>query len=355
MDLILLIIIISFAASLRYRSSGPDVEDLNRQTTMTINGLFLLLVVFSHFMTYIPMPHDLAKLTRIWMLVKGQLIVTTFLFFSGYGIYVQFEKRGRQYLKTFPKHRLLFLWLKFAVAVTIYLVLGLLAQRPMTLPHVLLSYLGLATIGNSAWYIFIILFLYLLTYLAWELFPTNNRRAIAFIIIGSGVYMLIAGRLLPEYYANTVFCYVAGMLYAHFKTAIEQAVCRNWFRYLVVGLSAFIVFAVSYLVCAKTSGLIRLASYQVAGIMFAFCFVWLAMRFKIHNPVLAYIGGSGMFSIYILQRLPMMLLKQTGLAGHPVLYFVSVLVSTLLLGWLFDKAYGAVWSYGIGRRKTSAA
>jgi len=353
MDLILLLIIISFAASLRYRPGGPDVDDLNRQATTTINGLFLLLVVFSHFMTYIPLPHDLAKLTQVWMLVKGQLIVTTFLFFSGYGIYIQFEKRGRNYLKTFPKHRLLFLWLKFAVAVTIYLIISLLTPHVVTLPHALLSYLGLTTIGNSAWYIFIILFLYLLTYLAWELFPTNNRRAIAFIIIGSGVYMFVAGWLLPEYYASTVFCYVAGMLYAHYKPAIEQVVCQNWFRYLTAGVGAFIVFAASYLVCAKTSGPIRLVSYQIAGIMFAFCFVWLAMRFKVHNPVLAYIGGPGMFAIYILQRIPMMLLKQTGLANQPILYFIAVLVATLLLGWLFDEAYGAIWSRTFGRRKIS--
>jgi len=351
MDFILLLIIASFALSLRYRPSGPNAADLDRQTTTTINGLFLLLVVFSHFMTYITLPAHFARLTQVWMLIKGQLIVTTFLFFSGYGIYVQLKKRGRQYLKTFPKHRLLFLWSKFALAVTLYLVIGLMTGRALTVPHVLLSYLGLATIGNSAWYIFIILFLYLLTYLAWELFPTNNRQAVGFIVLGCLAYMLIANWLLPEYYANTVFCYVAGMGYAHYKATIERVVCQNWSRYLLVGLSTLVIFAASYLICARTGGLVRLVSYQIAGVMFAFCFVWLTMRFKLHNPILAYIGGPAMFAIYILQRLPMMGLQQTGLVNWPVSYFISVLGLTLLLGWLFDKATGMLWSHSLGRPK----
>lgn len=354
MDLILLIIMLSFGLSLRYRSSGPNTVDLNRQTTTTINGFFLLLVVFSHFMTYIELPTEFAKLSQIWMLVKGQLIVTTFLFFSGYGIYVQFKKRGRQYLKTFPKHRLLFLWMKFALAVTSYLVIGLVTKRAMTLPQVGLSYLGLATIGNSAWYIFIILFLYLLTYFAWEGFPTSNRQALGFIIIGCGVYLLIANWLLPEYYANTVFCYVAGMLYGHYKAAIERVVCRNWPTYWLVGLGTLAIFATSYLICAKTTGLIRMFNYQIAAIMFAFCFVMLAMRFKIHNPILAYIGGPAMFSIYILQRIPMMLLQSTGLANQPIGYFISVLIGTLLLGWLFDKIFNKVWSQGLSLFRANA-
>jgi len=354
MDFILLLIMASFGLSLRYRSSGPNAADLDRQTTTTINGLFLLLVVFSHFMTYIALPAHFAKLTQVWMLVKGQLIVTTFLFFSGYGIYIQLKKRGRPYLKTFPKHRLLFLWSKFALAVTLYLVIALMTKRALTLPHVLLSYLGLATIGNSAWYIFIILFLYVLTYFAWKLFPTNHRRAVGFIVLGCLVYMLIANWLLPEYYANTVFCYVAGMGYAHYKVVIEQVVCRNWMRYLLVGLSALVIFAASYLICAQTGGLVRLVSYQIAGVMFAFCFVWLTMRFNIRNPVLAYIGGPAMFSIYILQRIPMMGLQQTGLVNRPVSYFISVLGLTLLLGWLFDKGTGVFWLHSFGRSKQAS-
>lgn len=352
MDLILILLITYFAASLRYRPSGPNSEDLNRQTTTPINGLFLLLVIFSHFMTYIPLPSHLAKLTEIWMLVKGQLIVTTFLFFSGYGIYIQIQRKGRPYLRSFPQHRLLFLWLKFAIAVTLYLGIAISTKSNLPLPRILLSYLGLATIGNSAWYIFIILFLYLLTYVAWQ-FSANNRQAITFILVGSGSYMLIAGWLLPEYYANTVFCYAAGMLYAHYKPQVEQIICQTCPRYLAAGLGTAVIFVASYLTCAQTNGLIRLISYQIAGIAFALCFVWLTMRFKITNPVLAYIGGPGMFAIYILQRIPMMLLRPTVVANFPVIYFTSVLAITLVIGWLFDHLYRFCWSRNATRRKIS--
>lgn len=51
MDLILVMIAVMFLGSIRLT---PRPDHLDRQTTATINGFFLLLVMFSHFITYLP-------------------------------------------------------------------------------------------------------------------------------------------------------------------------------------------------------------------------------------------------------------------------------------------------------------
>ncbi|KRO07902.1 hypothetical protein IV64_GL001062 [Lactiplantibacillus xiangfangensis] len=350
MDVILLLIVIWFAGSLRYRTAGPTATDLDRGTTTTINGLFILLVLFGHFMTFIQMPSEFARVTRLWMAVKGQLIVTTFLFFSGYGLSIQYQKRGPQYLKTFPKHRFLFLWGKFAVAITLYAIVAWLRGKHYSSWHLLGSYLGLTTIGNSAWYVFTILLMYLISYVAWRLLPQNCWGAIGIMALGSVLYIVIASAFLPEYYFCTVFCYVAGVVYGYYKIRLENRICRNWITYLSVGLITVLGFAASYVLCANSIGLRRDVSYQIAAILFAFCFVLLAMSFSIHNRVLAYLGGPALFAIYVLQRLPMIWLQNTWLAKQPVLYFSGVLILTVILGWLFDQGFNRGWKHLVLRR-----
>lgn len=330
MDLILVMIAVMFLGSIRLT---PRPDHLDRQTTATINGFFLLLVMFSHFITYLP---SAPPLTRLWMGTKGGLIVTTFLFFSGYGVMTQIMRRGHGYVDSFPRHRLLFVWVKFAAAITVFLVVAWLRHLPLAPMQVGLAYLGLATIGNSGWYIFAILLLYALTYVAFRGFATR-RAALLALIGGVAIYVAVAQRYLPEYYYVTIWCYPLGVWFATQRLTIERWVLASWPRYLGTALLSIGGFVGCWLACARTVGGVHGVLYAVASGLFAWLFVLLALRVSLHNPVLAYIGGSAMFSLYILQRLPMALVVQTRLVHWPALAFVFVLLSTLILGWGFDR------------------
>jgi uncharacterized membrane protein len=180
MDIILILIALLFIIGMRPDFDGPHDGYLGRSTTATINGLFILLVMFSHFMTYLPNAGAWSKLTSIWMATKGELIVATFLFFSGYGIMEQIKKRDHTYVDTFPVQRIFFVWAKFAAAITVFLLVAIATNRSLTLKQIFLSYFGLATLGNSGWYIFAILLMYILTYFAFKLCRANSvaRHAI---------------------------------------------------------------------------------------------------------------------------------------------------------------------------------
>ncbi|ANZ61574.1 hypothetical protein AYR62_03265 [Secundilactobacillus paracollinoides] len=67
MDAILLLIVLVFIVSLRPNLRGPSPDYLNRTTTASINGLFLMLVLFSHLVTYMPPMQHWSTLTNLWM------------------------------------------------------------------------------------------------------------------------------------------------------------------------------------------------------------------------------------------------------------------------------------------------
>ncbi|GAW99803.1 acyltransferase family protein [Secundilactobacillus mixtipabuli] len=339
MDIVLAILLLLFISSLRLNLAGPSAGYLNRDTTATINGFFLLLVMFSHFNTYLP-ASSLGRLTTLWMTTKGELIVTTFLFFSGFGIMEQLQKRGTAYINTFPVKRILFVWAKFFFAVSLFLLLAFCLHQSYSFPRILLTYFGLTTIGNSGWYIFAILLLYCLTYLAFKLAPKSHRNALFYLLAGLAIYIIIASLSLPSWYHETILSYFAGAVFSLNQSKWCSFINKNWRHYVTTGFVTLLLFLSSYLLSALSKGLLHYAFYQVAAISFPFLFVLLTMKMALKNRFLKYVGGGAMFSLYILQRIPMMLLQKTSLMKTPIIAFILVLITTLALGWLFDHLIG---------------
>ena len=74
---------------------------LNKEQTTCINGIFVLFVFLSHFGQYETMPWNNL------LLAIGQLMVAPFLFYSGYGIMEQIQRRGIVYIDSMPRKRIL--------------------------------------------------------------------------------------------------------------------------------------------------------------------------------------------------------------------------------------------------------
>ena len=143
---------------------------LSKETTSTINGLFIALVFLSHFSRYsIYMSNYVGQ--RL-----GQLIVVMFLFYSGYGCMVQYMAKGRAYLQTFPKKRMLSTLVNFDIAVAVFVVVGLLLGKSFSIKQVALSFVCWDSVGNSNWYIFAILLCYLAFWLVFDKLPSKVRK-----------------------------------------------------------------------------------------------------------------------------------------------------------------------------------
>ena len=91
-------------------------ECLTVKSTTMINGVFVIMIIFSHFNQYVIYTNSLDVIYYEIFKKIGQLMVTTFFLYSGYGIYESIKKKGKDYINGFIKHRFLkvFLSLKFS-------------------------------------------------------------------------------------------------------------------------------------------------------------------------------------------------------------------------------------------------
>ena len=309
---------------------------LKREQAMAVNGVFVMLVFLRHFKEYIVCGYY----DRIFWVVDGlleQLIVTTFLFYSGYGILVSLKTK-KDYLQKFPK-RIFKVWLQFAVAVCLFLFLNLFMGKVYSIPTILLSFTAWQSVGNSNWYILAILVLYALSYISGLMTSQDSLKTIIFVSVGCYVYvvvLILCGK--GSWYYNTIFCYPLGMLFGEYEQKVRMLLEKTD-TYLMIVVGCATAFAVSYLYTLKCHGVIWLVMVELRGIFFVLFVVLATSRIKIGNPVLHWLGKHT-FEIYILQRLPMIALS--GIGMNQYVYFLICAVVTGLAAFLYQKVMGAL-------------
>lgn len=95
----------------------------------------------------------------------GQGVVTCFLFYSGYGIATAIKKRGDDYVRAMPRRRILPTLFVYDCSQIIFLMVQLSLGKSYSAKDYVLSFLSIKSFGNDNWYIFVILGLYLITWL----------------------------------------------------------------------------------------------------------------------------------------------------------------------------------------------
>lgn len=277
---------------------------------------------------------------RIFWQIDGlmeQLIVTTFLFYSGYGIWVSLKTK-KDYLQKFPK-RIFKVWLQFVIAVCLFLFLNLIKGKVYSTPTILLSFMAWQSVGNSNWYILAILLLYTLSYIGGRMTSQDSLTTIIFVTTGCCVYvimLILCGK--GNWYYNTIFCYPLGMLFGKYEHKI-RTLLEKTDAYLMIVMSCSAAFMVSYLYTLKCHGVIWLVMVELRSIFFVLLVILATSRIKIGNPVLNWLGKHS-FEIYILQRLPMIALS--GIDMNQYVYFLICVVVTGLAALLYQKLMGAL-------------
>ena len=315
---------------------------LSVPNTQAVKGVFIILVFFSHFNSYVT--YDSALDLYYKNIVAGfrQTMVTMFLFYSGYGVVESVNKKGLPYLKQFPIKRILSTLFKFICAVLIYFLIGVLALRERySVPRVLLSLVGWESLGNSNWYIFVVLVLYLITWLSFRCLHTKNRifplllslAAVVTLIVVNGIY-----KVKPYYWVDTALCYVAGMLWAQYRGKAERFINKHFLIYGAVTVLAFLALEFFKRRTGTTLNLI-LWNLSFAGFV-----VLLTMRLTVKNKVLIWCGQN-LFELYILQRIPMILLRPWGMNTY--LYFIVCMVITVVMVWPFKFITDKLWKLQI--------
>ena len=166
MAFFLLILLLIICYGLTFSGSGRFQDGyLSKENTTAVNGVFVYLIVLSHYAQYADLsgPYDAPYLALREHL--GQMVVVTFLFYSGYGMMESLKNKGEAYVrKLFSKFWQLLL--RFDVAVLLFLGINRLLGIEYPLKDTLLAFTTWTAIGNSNWYITAILAIYIIMFVS---------------------------------------------------------------------------------------------------------------------------------------------------------------------------------------------
>lgn len=96
---------------------------ISRDTTIQINGIFVFLVLLSHFISTLNSSFPYSDFYMEFRDFMKQLVVTTFLFYSGYGVMISIRKKGLNYVNKLPT-KMIELIINFSVAIVLFAILG---------------------------------------------------------------------------------------------------------------------------------------------------------------------------------------------------------------------------------------
>ena len=332
MSIIILLICVLALYKFKFTKNGISDDYISIINTKKINGIFVLLVFLSHSMQYVNYSESWYDSYGIIILNKiGQLMVTTFLFFSGYGIYESIKKKGNSYIDNIPKNRIGNTLLKFDTAVIIFCVVYYLIGVNYPIRKILLSLIGWESVGNSNWYIFTILVLYTITYITFKLVKNNDFTRLCVITVLTIIYIGVIRIYKESYWYNTSLCYCFGMWYGLYKNIIEKKLCNNK-NYYITLFTLLIGFILSYLFKSREYIYCTSLVFTFLGII-----VLLSMKLTINSKVLEFFGKN-VFYIYVYQRIPMVVLKKLNLfSNNKYIFIICSLGITVLITIFFNR------------------
>ena len=341
MNLYLLFIVVLALWKIKIHGKGFHEDFLSRTTTLSVNGIFILIVFYSHFAN----DYYTVELAKDGMMhsVKtflGQLMVTSFLFYSGYGVFRQLQARAG-YARKILTNRMPKVWLHYAFAVVLYVTVQLFRGNTYSPSRYVQAFLSWQGIGNSDWYIFTILALYFITWFAFTLLDNNPKAAVAMTFVCTGAYMLLMAKYKADYWYNTALCYPFGMLVGLQEERIKKFLLHNGKYFL--SLAAML----ALLLVLKQYQKVSFWYYNLYALVFVSLVVLVTMKVQLRSPALQ-LFGRHLFWIYILHRIPLMLLKDSGYGvAHPyrmaVIAFAVTVAAAVVLDYVFGKLDKQIW------------
>ena len=325
---------------LRFQPKGFNADYLSFDTTNAIKGVFISLVFIKHATPYIlnsGYVFDNSLLGRTFLFVNsqvGQWIVAMFLFYSGYGIMESIKKKGIAYIDSIPRKRILTTLINFDIAVALFAIISLILQKDYSIGRYLLSFTGWEDVGNSNWYIFVILLCYLIVYLCFRVkcdklnsFSGRAIKCFSLLIL----LVLVLSCFKPSWWYDTMLCFGFGIFYSIWRERIET-ILKRYYWFILPALFFLLICIGKIPYSAK--GFV----FNTYCIIFSLLIVMLTMKFKINNSALIW-AGKNLFPLYIYQRVPMIILSSicggVFVSSYPILYTLSCLLITLLFAYFY--------------------
>lgn len=332
MSFVLIITASLLFTRMKYGIKEPVNDYISKESSLAVKGFFVLTVIYYHAGGYIPYNNNSFADILMYKTLSGmgQLIVVPFLFYSGYGICVSAINK-KNYARDLPLKRLLPLLLKFDIAVALFLMCDFIIGKNYAHKTVFLSLLAYDNVGNSNWFIFATLVMYIIVFAAFMLFKKNRIAALSATTALTVCYIAVMILLKkPAKWYETIIVFPLGMWFALFKEQFDK-ITKKFKNWLFLFAVFFIAFVITWYV-AKTHSLFL----HFRSIFFALSLVTFTRHFSPRNKILEFFGKH-VFSFFILQRIPMILLSNYFPNINVYLFLALSIITTCALGIAFDS------------------
>lgn len=334
-----LILLLIMARTIEIAAPGQyNREYMSRDMTAQIKGIFVILVLLGHAVTYI---QTKGAVDDLYMQLKRhlhQMVVVMFFFYSGYGMMKSILNKKFDYVRGIPARRFLPVFVNFVIAVLLFVLVNLMLGKIFPLSTIFWSFIGWSSVGNSNWYMFVVFVIYILMFvsfylLRWFKKPAAVYMCTALFTVLTVIFVFWEIRTgLPSWWYDTAFLMPAGCWFALLQKPIETVMMKNDYLYALVCSLLLLVYAVSFQ--RRLSGGIEY--YTIWAVAFTLTVICFTMKVSFHSQIFAWFGRH-VFSVYILQRIPMIILSKSGMAHRDkYMFMVLCIMFTILLAMVFD-------------------
>lgn len=341
-----------------FKQTDRREEYLSLQNTICLKGILAICIVLCHL--WGPLLEGNPSLSdgiigntigRICT-VLGYLSVALFLFLSGYGLCVQYQRKGEAYLKGFLLKRVLPLYIINVFLILFYSISNVLLGEGISWKDVLQSFFFGQTVISKGWYLQAILVWYLLFFIVFK-YIKGDKAQIAAMVVAFLVYLLVCLIIkLESTWYEGVFCLVLGVIWAKYLKKINETLSKNkWFvlSILIVGL----LFAASF-VFGNFSFLqkpARIAVKSISACTFTILIVLFLRVIPINNIITHFLGKISL-EIYVFHGFFLMLYRcRLIYINNWILYSALVFASAILFAWTMHPLFSKILKIGKKEKK----
>ena len=174
------------------RLTERQTDGLTKGNTDCLKGILAICVLLCHL--WGSLVQENASLVSgiagrglgVVMMSLGYLAVSMFFFLSGYGLMVQYKKRGETYTKSFLQKRVLPLYLLCVILIVFYWGARTVFGESVSVGDLVRSFFFGGTVISKGWYLQSILVWYLLFYVCFRLVKKENHQLLA--LLGRSVW-----------------------------------------------------------------------------------------------------------------------------------------------------------------------
>ena len=313
----------------------PENNDyLGVKSTSGLKGFLALGIVFHHLSQWVTTGEEFSNFGYM-----GTYIVSVFFFLSGYGLYVQ-NDRKEDYLDNFLSKRLSKILTPFITISSIYLIYRKVNGQELSDSFFIDLFKKGSTVIYNGWFVDIIILMYIFFYISFSVF-SNKTIAILVNTVLIIFYIVLAIKLgYGFWWYNSSLPFVLGLVWAKNKENIDRLLKKYYFIPLVsVTILLFVSHQYSFIL--QKFHLVDNYSYALAAnidnVIFTLFLILIVRKIDFSNNYLLFLGRVS-FEVYMIHGLVISIFGKYFKTSrlNDIIFTTSVLIVSIFLAWLIN-------------------